>query len=55
MEPILEKNCHICGKSLSPPVENLFSHCFECNSQRLDQMTLDFDPCPICNERRNTK
>jgi len=51
----VDKLCHICKKILSRPSENLFWHCFECNSLRLEQMTLDFDPCPICNERRNTK
>ena len=46
------KKCHICGKELSRPLESLFSHCFECNSQRLDQMTVDFDPCPICAKNK---
>ena len=50
MEPDLRKSCHICGNELSR-LENLFLHCFECNSQRLEQMTLDFDPCPICNKK----
>ena len=49
------KQCHQCKKILSRPSEILFSHCFECNSKRLEQMTLDFDPCPICNKRRNSK
>lgn len=46
------KECHVCGKELSRPLESLFSHCFECNSKRLDQMTVDFDPCPICAKNK---
>ncbi len=45
--------CHICQKELSRPSEALFSHCFECNSQRLEEMTWDYDPCPICHKRGN--
>jgi len=51
----ITKNCHFCSRPLSRPSEDLFSHCFECNSQRLEQMTLDYDPCPVCNKRNNTK
>ncbi len=49
----ISKKCHFCGKKLEKHPESLFSHCFECNSQRLDQMTIDFDPCQIC--RRKTR
>ncbi len=50
-----DKNCHICNKKLSRKFESLFLHCFECNLQRLEEMTVDFDPCVLCNKRRNTK
>lgn len=48
------KKCHFCEKELLKS-EKIFSHCFECNSQRLEEITLDFDPCPICHKRRTVK
>jgi len=52
---VFSRNCHICGNILSGKLEPLFSHCFDCNVKRIEQMTFDFDPCPICNKRTQVK
>ena len=43
------KKCHWCEKRLRS-FEIVFTHCCECNVKRLDKMTPDFDPCPVCQK-----
>lgn len=46
------KACHWCNKALSRTCEDQFRHCFECGLKRLENLTLVFDPCPICQKSK---
>jgi hypothetical protein len=46
----VSKKCHWCKKELRRTLEQIFTHCFECNLKRLDEMTPSFEPCTTCRE-----
>ena len=48
----VEKKCHLCSKVLSRPFENNFSHCFECDLKRLEQLTPKNEPCKLCKKEK---
>lgn len=46
----ISKKCHWCKKELRRKLEQIFTHCLECNLRRLDELTPSFEPCTVCRE-----
>lgn len=47
------ESCHNCNKKLDDPFESIFLHCYACNCKRLEEMTIEFEPCPICRNKKS--
>lgn len=50
-----KKYCHQCSKELKRPLEDIFSHCFECGLKRLEKLTPNFEPCNFCRDLQKSR